>query len=208
MRNLRLLRWAGEQYGARMDHLQALTGTTKSNLRTVTGTLRRAGLLRTERIIMDQPPWVIPSLQGLRACNLPYQKWTPMLGRLVHVGAINDVRIHVEGRTPQADWISERQIRFEEAGVNVGHPDRRHKHLPDGVVLLDGRSMAIEVELTVKLNHRLESILNELTARFDAVMYFCAPVPYRQLTRFEQTGRWPTLGVRELPPLPMPTSKW
>jgi hypothetical protein len=35
--------------------------------------------------------------------------------------------------------------------------------------------------------------------RFDAVLYFCATSTHRQLTELAASGRWPTLGVRELP---------
>jgi hypothetical protein len=31
------------------------------------------------------------------------------------------------------------------------------------------------------------------------VLYFCAPGPHRQLTELAESGRWPALGVRELP---------
>jgi hypothetical protein len=31
------------------------------------------------------------------------------------------------------------------------------------------------------------------------VLYFCGPGPHRQLTELAATGRWPALGVRELP---------
>jgi hypothetical protein len=67
------------------------------------------------------------------------------------------------------------------------------------VVLVDGQRVAIEVELTVKSQRRLTAILDELTGRFDTVLYFCAPGPHRQLSGFAESGRWPTLGVRELP---------
>jgi len=65
--------------------------------------------------------------------------------------------------------------------------------------LTDERRVAIEVELTVKSRRRLTTILDELTGRYDAVLYFCAPASRRVLSELSQTGRWPTLGVRELP---------
>ena len=36
-------------------------------------------------------------------------------------------------------------------------------------------------------------------ARFDAVVYFCAPGPHRLLSELEASGRWPRLSVRPLP---------
>jgi hypothetical protein len=207
-RDLRLLRWAGEQHGARLDHLQALTGTSMTRVRSLVSKLCAAGLLRTERIVADQRAWAIPTAEGLAACDLSYDVWTPTLGQVTHVGAVNDVRIHVQTQTPQADWLSERQLAAEYEGVDSGRSSGRRKHLPDGVAILEGRGVAIEVELTIKANRRLEEILDELTGRYERVMYFCAPGPHKQLTRLERSGRWPSLGVRELPELPRPRSRW
>ncbi len=67
------------------------------------------------------------------------------------------------------------------------------------MVLHDGQRVAIEVELTIKSRRRVTAILDELTARYDTVLYFCAPGPHRLLSEFADTGRWPTLGIRELP---------
>ncbi len=92
-------------------------------------------------------------------------------------------------------WIPERQLPLEKTPV---------EHLPDGLAITDGRRVAIEVELTAKSHQRIQGILDELNARFDAVLYFCAPAPHRQLTRLAETGRWPSLGVRELPTQPQP----
>jgi hypothetical protein len=203
-RDLRLLCWMGEQYGARLDHLQALTGSGMTMVRRIVRGLRAAGLVRTERIVMREPTWAIPTAKGLAACDLPFEVWTPALGQLPHVGAVNDARIHVQTRTPRADWICERRINTESRSVGVG---LRRKHMPDGVAVLDGREMAIEVELARKSTPRVQAILDELTSRYDAVLYFCAPLPYAQLTRLAQSGRWRALGVRELPGPPSPNSE-
>jgi hypothetical protein len=207
-RDLRLLCWMGEQYAARLDHLQALMDTTMMAVRETVNKLRRLGLVRMERIVAGQPAWVIPTAEGLAACGMADEVWTPALGQLTHVGAMNDVRIHVQTRTPQAHWISERQLMSEYEGVNAGRDSRSREHMPDGVTILEGRSMAVEVELTVKGNVRLETILDELARRYDAILYFCAPGPHQQLTRMQRSGRWHMMGVRELPELPRPKSRY
>jgi hypothetical protein len=100
------------------------------------------------------------------------------------------VRLHVQRRAPATEWIPERVLaRDRLAG----------EHLPDGVAITEGRKVAIEVELTPKSRRRITAILEELNVRFDAVLYFCPPGPHRQLTELAATGRWPALGVRELP---------
>jgi hypothetical protein len=103
---------------------------------------------------------------------------------------VNDVRLHVQGRAPGTEWVPERVLARERVAG---------EHLPDGVAITEGRRVAIEVELTVKSRERVTAILDELTGRFDALLYFCAPGPHRQLTELAESGCWPGLGVRELP---------
>ena len=93
-------------------------------------------------------------------------------------------------RSPASEWVSERVLARDR---------RAGEHLPDGVVVTDGQRVAVEVELTVKSRRRITAILDELAGRFDAVVYFCAPGPHRQLAELAGTDRWPTLDVRALP---------
>jgi hypothetical protein len=51
----------------------------------------------------------------------------------------------------------------------------------------------------VKSRKRVTGILDDLTHAYDAILYFCAPAPKRQLTELAASGRWPKLGVRDLP---------
>ena len=46
---------------------------------------------------------------------------------------------------------------------------------------------------------RVTAILDELAGRYDAVLYFCAPGPHRQLTRAGRSGRWPTSACASCP---------
>jgi hypothetical protein len=192
-RDVELLSWLGEQYAARLDQVEAFEGCgTRTAQRTV-ARLRDAGLVATRRILVGEPAWVLPTSTGLRLARSPFSPWQPRLGLLSHVAAVNDVRLHVQSRAAGSEWVSERALLRER---------RAGQHLPDGVLLLDGRRVAIEVELTVKSRRRVSAILDELTGRFDAVVYFCTPPTERLLSEFAGTGRWPTLAVRELPRRP------
>lgn len=188
--DLDLVRWLAEQYAARVDHLEALTGRGPRTVQRVLARLREAQLLSTRRMLVGEPAWVIPTPAGLRACGSPFGAWQPRIGLLAHAAAVNSVRLHVEARSPGCEWICERGLARERSPKD---------HLPDGVVLLDGRSLAIEVELTVKGARRIEAIVGELCVRHDAVVYFCAPAPYRRLSELATPGRWPKLEVRRLP---------
>jgi DNA-binding transcriptional ArsR family regulator len=191
-RDLELVGWLGEQYGARTDQLEVLLSCGPRTVQRVLSRLRGAGLVTTRRLLVGEPAWVIPTSTGLRAAGTGFGVWQPRLGLLAHTAAVNDVRLHIQSRSPESEWIPERLLaRERQAG----------EHLPDGVVLVDGQRVAIEVELTVKSQRRVTAILDELIGRFDTVLYFCAAGPHRQLTGFAESGRWPTLGVRELPEL-------
>jgi hypothetical protein len=189
-RDLELVGWLGEQYGARTDQLETLLGCGPRTVQRVLSRLRDEGLVTTRRLLVGEPAWVIPTSTGLRAAGIGFGVWRPRIGLLAHVAAVNDVRLHIQARSPESEWVPERLLARE-----------RHagEHLPDGVVITSGQRVAIEVELTVKSQRRVQAILDELAGRFDAVLYFCAPGPHRQLTQLSATGRWPALGVRELP---------
>jgi hypothetical protein len=189
-RDLELLGWLAEQYGARTDQLEILLGCGPRTVQRVLARLRDAGLITTPRLLVGEPAWVIPTSAGLRACGHGFGVWRPRIGLLAHVAAVNDVRLHVQSRSPESEWIPERVLARERETA---------QHLPDAVVLAEGRRVAIEVELTVKSQRRVNAILDELSARYDAFLHYCAPGPHRQLARLAETGRWPTLGVRELP---------
>jgi acetolactate synthase regulatory subunit len=188
-RDLQLLGWLGEQYGARVDQLEVLLDCGPRTVQRVIARLRDAGFVTTRRLLVGEPAWVLPTHAGLRAAGGGLGVWQPRIGLLAHVAAVNDVRLHVQGRSPASEWVPERLLaRERKAG----------EHLPDGVVITEGQRVAIEVELTVKSQRRVTAILDELTRRFDAVLYFCSPGPHRQLTQLAETGRWGKLGVREL----------
>jgi hypothetical protein len=189
-RDLEVLGWVAEQYAARTDHLEILLDCGPRTVQRVLARLRNTELVTTRRMLVGEPAWVIPTTAGLRATGQSFAVWQPRVGLLAHIAAVNDVRLHVQARSPNSEWVPERLLARE-----------RHagEHLPDGVVLVEGQRVAIEVELTVKSHRRVTAILDELTARFDTTLYFCAAGPHRQLTTLAEAGRWPTLGVRELP---------
>lgn len=189
-RDLEVLGWIAEQYGARVDQLGVLLGAGSRTVQRTVARLRVAGLVRTERVLVGEAAWVLPTGAGLSACGSGFGVWRPRIGLLSHVAAVNDVRLHIQARAPATEWVPERVlVRDRGAG----------EHLPDGVAITDGTRVAIEVELTVKSRRRVTAILDELAGRFDATLYFCAAAPHRQLTELAESGRWPSLGVRELP---------
>ena len=188
-RDLELLAWLGEQYGARIDQLQRRLGCELRTAQRTVARMRGAGLVCARHILVGEPTWVLPTAAGLRTCSSPFTPWQPKLGLLAHVAAVNDVRIYVERSSPWCEWVCERALLRERS---------RGEHLPDAVVLLDGQRVAIEVELTAKSRRRTVAIVDQLARRFDAVVYFCAPATHRVLEELAASGRWRALAVREL----------
>jgi len=189
-RDLEVVAWVGEQYAARVDQLEPLLGCGPRTVQRTLARLRDAGLVVTRRVLVGDPAWVIPTGAGLRACGSCFSVWQPRLGLLAHVAAVNEVRLHIQARSPVSEWVCERTLaRDRSAG----------EHLPDAVVFVDGQQVAVEVELTVKSRRRVSAILDELSSRFDSVVYFCAPAAHRQLRELAASGAWPALAVRELP---------
>lgn len=189
-RDIEILRWLAEQYAGRIDHIQGLLGCGERQAQRVIARLRAHNLVHYELLATREPRWVIPATAGLRLSLTGFRLWSPNLTLLAHCAAVNDVRLHIEGRSPDAVWTSERQLA------------RKHGtkgHLPDGVVAVDGKRVAIEVELTPKSKARTTKIISELCAGYDTVLYFAAPDAHDNLAVLAATGKWPTFGIRELP---------
>src|SRR5438045_3816853 len=79
---------------------------------------------------------------------------------------------------PGAELVCERELHRELAAALGG----RQRHRPDDLVVIDGRDVAVEVELTLKRRARIEQIMTELVVRYGSVTYFAAPAPRRALT--------------------------
>ena len=189
-RDIETLRWLAEQYAGRIDHLQRLLGCGERQAQRVIARLRAHDLVRYELLAAGEPRWVIPAPAGLRLSLTGFRPWRPNLMLLAHCAAVNDVRLHIEERSPDAVWTSERQLARKQGTKG---------HLPDGVVLLEGKQVAIEVELTPKSKTRTTAIIIQLCSTYDTVLYFAAPDAHDNLTELAATGKWPTFGVRELP---------
>jgi hypothetical protein len=190
-RDLDVLGWVGEQYAVRVDQLGAFLDCTPRTVQRLLSRLREQRLVEVRRVLVGEPAWVIPTLKGLRASGSSFGAWRPMLGLLAHVAAVTDVRLHVQSRSPESEWVCERVLAREKRSPQ--------EHLADAVVLLDGRRIAIEVELTVKSKRRTRAIIDELVGRYDAVLYYCAPGPHRLVLELADDGAWQSLGIRQFP---------
>jgi hypothetical protein len=184
-RDVLVLAWIAAQYAVRRDQLAVLLGRwaaaqTKAPGRLAATTVkdwiqrwRQAGLIESARVYVGEPGWVWVTREGLERLDLAYRTWEPKEQGLRHLYAINQVRLWVEQRQPEALWRSERQLRSEQPFVG---DQEYQEHRPDAEVLLGTQTVAIEVERSAKTPQRLPTIFYELARTYDAIWYFC-PTP-------------------------------
>ena len=91
---------------------------------------------------MGEPVLVWATRPGLRLAGLDYRAWRPNAGMVQHIAAVNEVRLFVGERRPDAEWICEREL------ARDGYASANGAHRPDAVAVVDGREVAVEVELT------------------------------------------------------------
>lgn len=178
-RDLELLRIVGEQYAVTLPQLARMMGCSSHAARWLRSRWERAGWARGRALLVGEPVFVWLTRRGQSLAGIEYSVWRPNAGMLAHIAAVTDVRLHVLDRHPGAAWVCERELHRELPGASGG----RQRHRPDGLVVIDGREVAVEVELTLKRRARIEQIMAELVARYGSVTYFAAPSPRRALQR-------------------------
>jgi DNA-binding MarR family transcriptional regulator len=188
------LRMISEQAAIPIDQLARFLGADLGETSLLVEQLKADRVAKTKLFYENDSPWVWLTSKGasMAGTGLP-QVRPPLHWSLRHRRAVNRVRLHLEEREPQGRWISETRLHGRNApGTQV----------PDGVFEVDGERHAIEVELSAKSKRHYRQLFAESCARYDAVVYFCAPVTARVLHRLKEEGSWPNLILRDLPRFP------
>jgi hypothetical protein len=189
-RDLELMEWIGAQYAIREDQLARLMGRSKRTAGRWSRAMAAAGYCRREWLLAGDPAWVWLSGRGARMTALGFRPWRANLGRLRHIATVNELRLHLSGRLPDARWISEREL--------LGDRPHRAVHVPDAVLEVDSERQALEVELGTKTRKRTVALVEELRSGYDAVIYVCAPGPARLIEELREERGWPDVWVRDL----------
>ena len=184
-RDVEVLGWIGEQYGATVDQIRRLLGrrpgkpTKEAGLVTAVTAERRVkcwqalGLVEREKLFMNRPAWVWLTRQGLSLLEGEYRYLRPKLAMLEHTEQVNEVRLHIEGRQAvrgrEMTWRSQRRLKNEWGREAVG----KGRHMPDAEFVTGKGVVAVEVELTQKTARRIKPILIRLSHEYDAIWYFC-----------------------------------
>jgi hypothetical protein len=92
--------------------------------------------------------------------------------QLSHRNAITEARLALRGEHPDGVWICERELWSRKGEFGV---------VPDGVLEVAGRRIAVEVEMSRKTVCELRAKVMAVSEAFDEVIYFAAPYARGQL---------------------------
>ena len=180
------LKVIGQQGVLRFDQAQRVLG----RLSPEPDKMKHPGILSAERTRKTLRPWIDEGLllykafyahqkatlwlssKGLKYANLNMRYYDPTPASLPHLYSVNDIRLLIAARRPHDTWRSERELRAEQ---NAREKGSIILHLPDAeLVNANATVIAIEVELTVKSEKRMEEVMFDLAAnkRYSTVWYF------------------------------------
>jgi hypothetical protein len=138
------------------------------------------GLYVYKTFYVHQKGWIWLTYKGLKYAQVDLRYYEPVPSSLPHLYAVNEIRLLTEARHPSDTWKSERELRAEQPARKAGSA---LLHLPDAELLqANGKQVtAIEVELTVKSEKRLQEVLFDLAAnkRYHTIWYFASPHVYQ-----------------------------
>ena len=189
-----LLRLIVEQQAIPFDQLTRFIGCEQEQAARVAKHLFKVGFADYGRYLHDEPHWLWLTQRGARLSGTDLHHRLPKVGAMARMRAVNEVRLHVAARAPQARWVSGRSIVREQG---------KHGYRPNAVVEIGRERHAIVVRLGIGGEERERAILETHIARYDAVIAFCAPSPRKQLERLAGEHRWPKLVVRDIPSAPL-----
>src|SRR5687767_5167643 len=115
-RDLEALKWIGEQFAIRVDHLPRLLAEGEQELsrRATRGVLERwtrADFVVRRKVFAHEPAWVWLTRHGSNAAGGTFKLWVPKFGNLAHVFWVNEIRLQTALKHPDVVWICERTIR-------------------------------------------------------------------------------------------------
>ncbi len=188
-----LLRLIAEQGAIPFDQLARFLGGDQRQAANVAKHLTKAGYTDYGRFLHDEPHWVWLTSRGINLSGTGFKIGRPKVGAMARTRAVNEIRLHIARRAPEARWICGRTI-VREQGM--------HGYRPNAMVEVGAERHAILARLRSLEQRHLCDVLETHMARYDAVIAFANPRPRKQLERLAAEHHWPKLVVRELPEPP------
>ena len=194
-RDQELLGLVAEQYAVTLDQLARLIGRTHRTARGLRDRWCNAGWTQSAKLAVKLPPFVWLTSRGSRVAQSPFRTWEPNHGLASHIEAVTNVRLVLERELGLGSWECERAV-----AQNFPSWSEIRAHLPDAV-LVGGKRIAIEVELTLKSRAGLDAIVRDLGESYEQVWYFAAPRLMSTLQEVASLARWQNVTVHRYPPI-------
>jgi len=189
-RDLAMVRWLGRLRFAEARQVADRFDMDERNARG----LVQLGLVAHRRVLYGQPGAYWATRAGLDAIGLTLPPAGIDIRTYEHDRLLASTAIRLEREFGRPDIKTERELRSRDAAAaqphyavrRAGQHGRRGLHFPDlAVDGIDGRPLAVEVELTAKGRGRLDSIVAGYVAarHIAAVRYYAAPAAKASLER-------------------------
>jgi hypothetical protein len=186
-----LLRLIAEQGAIPFDQLARFLDCERAQAKRLVRHLFTSGFADYGRFLHDEPHWVWLTARGTRLSGTGFVYRRPRVGAMARMRAVNEIRLHIARRAPEARWICGRSV-IREQGLKG--------YRPNAVVEIGDERHAIIVKRRIQVAaDRERDVLETHMARHDALVAFCAPRPRKQLQRFASEHHWPKLVIRPIP---------
>jgi hypothetical protein len=185
-----LLRLIAEQGAIPFDQLARFLDCDERQAASVVKHLTKVGYADYGRFLYDEPHWAWLTGRGTRQSGTGLWPARPKVGAMARMRAVNEVRLHIARRAPEARWIGPRSIIREQG---------RTGYRPNAVVEIGAERHALVVLLRAGNQERARDIAETHMARYDALVAFANPQPLALLKRLQTENHWPKLVIRPIP---------
>jgi len=117
--------------------------------------LERLGLVRRDSAWLGMPRLIRTTAAGARLADVDLGPAPFDIVRLRHQLAVVDLAEELLLNSPRASWATERELRRDLAARRPRGVSVRHGRVPDGMLLVGSRRIAVELDLTPKRSRRL-----------------------------------------------------
>jgi len=188
--------WIGRLGAAGAEHVMGRFTMGRSAAYEHLSRLVWDGLLEQKVLLYRKPGLYVATAEGLRRCGLERLAiYRISSGGFEHAQEVATAAVSLHRGFPGWELLSEREIRVQEGDRHelvasarlAERPDGRHAlHRPDlALISPEGRTLAIEIELSIKAPRRLAAICRGWArARHVSHTYYLAePAPARAVAR-------------------------
>jgi hypothetical protein len=191
VQDLAVLRLIAEQYAVRIDQLARFLDSDGSATAGIVDRLAGRGYIDKRLLLAGQQEWIWLTRRGAGESGTRFPGIRPQAGSLERIAALNEVRLQVARRAPEARWISGRSILREQG---------RHGPQPQAVIEIAGEEHALAVKVGRARSPQTEQRFAEtLMARYDVLVVFAGDSRQRTLRLLASQRKWPKLFLRDLP---------